>query len=86
MSEINYLNQLRYTGPGPMDSKMKPVNTYDDLAKIPRAQRFIGMEIVVLNDKFNNNTQTKYWLVGGTSNSNWVLKANNIEVSGDDIE
>lgn len=85
MSEINYLSQIRYTGPSCLDSKLKPVNLYSDLAKIPRAQRYIGMEIVVLNDENNENRQTKYWLVGGTSNNNWVLKTNQIEVTGDDI-
>ena len=88
MAEINYLNQVRYTGSGYLDAKMQPVKTYDDLLKIPRSQRFIGLEIVVLSDTKNGNgKQTKYWLKDGTANSNWVIKNDSsLSITGEDVE
>lgn len=88
MAEINYLNQVRYTGSGYLDAKMQPVATYDDLLKIPRSQRFIGLEVVVLSDTKNGNgKQTKYWLKNGTANSNWVIKNDSsLSITGDDVE
>lgn len=85
MAEITYLNQVRYVGAGYLDAKMQPVQSYSDLANIPRAQRFIGLEVVVLSDANNDGKQSTYWLVDGTANSNWKIK-DSIEVSGDDIE
>lgn len=89
MAEINYLNQVKYTGSGYLDAKMQPVETYDDLLKIPRSQRFIGLEIVVVSDTKNSGgKQAKYWLKGGTANSNWEIKKNDVSIpiSGDDVE
>lgn len=74
MAEIKYTNQIIYTGPGYLDKKMQPVDTFEDLFKIPRVYRFIGMEVTVKSDKNNNGEQAEYWLVGGTANSNWQLK------------
>lgn len=88
MAEINYLNQVRYTGQGYLDAKMQPVATYNDLLKIPRSQRFVGLEVVVLSDTKNGDgKQTKYWLKDGTANSNWVVKNDaTLSISGDDVE
>lgn len=91
MVELTYSNQLRYTGAGYLDSKMQPVDTYDSLLRIPKSQRFVGMEIVVLSDEKNNGHQTKYWLNGGTANANWEKKENDngdvsFDISGDDVE
>ena len=48
-----------------LDAKMQPVATFDDLSAIPRQQRFIGLEILVIDEN------KKYRLVDGTKNSNW---------------
>lgn len=74
MAIINYTDQIKYAGKGYLDAKMMPVQTVDDLKKIPPTQRFEGLTVVVLNE---GNPQD-YWLIGGTSNSCWVPKnANN---------
>lgn len=74
MAIINYTDQIKYAGKGYLDAKMMPVDTFDDLKKIPPTQRFEGLTVVVLNE---GNPQD-YWLIGGTSNSCWVPKnANN---------
>lgn len=95
MAEIKYTDQLLYTGQGYLDKKMQPVNTFNDLLKIPRAQRFVGMEVTVKSDENNGGVQAEYWLEGGTANSNWKLKdltgieqggSSNIKIEGDDVE
>lgn len=74
MAIINYTDQIKYAGQGYLDAKMMPVQTVDDLKKIPPTQRFEGLTVTVLNE---GNPQD-YWLIGGTSNSCWVPKnANN---------
>jgi hypothetical protein len=70
MAIINYTDQLKFAGKGYLDAKMMPVNTVEDLYKVPRTQRFEGLTITVLN----NGAPLDYWLVGGTSDSNWVVK------------
>ena len=70
MSVINYSDQLKYTGKGYLDAKMMPVNTIDDLKKIPITQRFEGFTVTVLN----NGNPKDYWLVGGVANKYWVPK------------
>lgn len=70
MAIINYTDQIKYAGRGYLDAKMMPVETVDDLKKIPATQRFEGLTIVVLND----GAPQDYWLVGGISNSCWVPK------------
>lgn len=71
MAIINYTDQLKYTGKGYLDAKMMPVKSVSDLKSIPRTQRFEGLTITVLND----GEPMDYWLVGGTSDSNWVKKS-----------
>lgn len=70
MSIINYTDQIKYSGGGYLDAKMMPVATVDDLKKIDRTERFEGLTVTVLN----NGNPKEYWLIGGTSNSNWVPK------------
>ena len=48
MAIINYTNQLKFTGSGPLDVKNTPVRTYSELPSVP-AQRYVGMEVTVLN-------------------------------------
>lgn len=88
MAEIKYTTQIRYTGSGPLDVKIAPVNTFKDLTLIPRAQRYVGMVVTVLSDENNGRRQTDYWLSGGTLNANWVQKTSSGEIliSGDDVE
>lgn len=85
MSVINYLDQLNYVNKGYLDAKMQPVNTIDELDRIPRSQRFLGLTVTVLNDG-NDLGPRDYWLK--TSTSNWVVKEvpGIIFVTGDDIE
>ena len=78
MSEINVNSQYRLADGKPLDAKQTPVATPADLNKIPRAQRYEGMTVVVL-DYDGNGTNHEYWLVGGTANANWVLKRTNID-------
>lgn len=75
MAIINYSDQLKYTGKGYIDAKMTPVETVDDLKKIPITQRFEGFTVTVLND----GKPQDYWLVGGVANKYWVPKTVVIE-------
>jgi hypothetical protein len=88
MAEIKYTTQIRFTGSGPLDVKIAPVKTFNDLTLIPRTQRYVGMVVTVLSDENNSKRQTDYWLSGGTLNSNWVQKtsSSDIFISGDDVE
>lgn len=74
MAIINYTDQIKFAGKGYLDAKVMPVATINDLYQIPRTQRFEGLTITVLN---NGNPQD-YWLVGGTSDANWVIKESQI--------
>ena len=49
MSEINVNSQYRLINSKPLDAKLAPVPTIDDLYSIPRAQRYIGMTVTVLD-------------------------------------
>jgi hypothetical protein len=65
----------------PLDAKQTPADVYLDIAsgmtRIPRAQRYVGLTVTVLN-KDTTNIPVDYWLVGGTTNANWKVKAGNI--------
>lgn len=80
MAQINYVNQIVYTGAGPLDGKVTPVNTYNDLLKIPRAQRFPLMTVMVIDEG------VEYWLQDGLTNSSWKIKNPVNIMSGDDLE
>ena len=73
MSEISVNSQYRLADSKPLDAKLTPVATVDDLYKIPRAQRYIGMTVPVLNWD-GKCTSWDFWLVGGTGNSCWQRK------------
>ena len=49
MSEINVNSQYRLINSKPLDAKLAPVVTIDDLYSIPRAQRYVGMTVTVLD-------------------------------------
>lgn len=80
MAVTNYSNQIIYTGGGPLDGKLTPVPTYSELLKIPRAQRYISMTVMVEDEG------VEYWLKGGLTNSSWQLKTANVTIDGDDVE
>lgn len=87
MATVNYSNQLKYTGKGYIDAIMQPVATYDDLKSIPTKSRFVGLEVVVLNDETHDNKQMKYWLKGGILNGNWTpMESESLMVTGNDTE
>ena len=78
MSEISVNSQYRLTDNCPLDVKTQPVATVSDLYKIPRAQRYIGMTVTVLEtDEMGNRFD--YWLIDGTANFNWVRKNPHID-------
>ena len=81
MAEINkniiISDQYYSTAKGPLDSKQTPADSYAeliDLTRIPRAQRYVGLTVTVLN----NGSPIEYWLVGGTTNASWKVKAGNV--------
>ena len=81
MSEINknvtIQEQYYSISKGPLDAKLTPANTFEelsDLTRIPRAHRYIGLTVTVLN----SGSPLEYWLVGGTTNAYWKVKAGNI--------
>ena len=70
MAIINYTNQLKFTGSGPLDAKNTPVRTYSELPSIP-AQRYLGMEVTVLNG--SGGKPEEYWFIGKDKfNGTWV--------------
>ncbi|MBP5725281.1 MAG: hypothetical protein J6X18_17110 [Bacteroidales bacterium] len=80
MSSINknttIPGQYYSTARGPLDAKMTPADSYEeltDLSRIPVAQRYVGLTVTVLNP-----TPVEYWLVGGRTNASWKIKAGNI--------
>lgn len=84
MSEINKTTtisgQYYSTAGGPLDAKLTPADSYDDLVRagrIPLTQRYVGLTVTVLN-KEEGGTPVEYWLVGGKMNSSWKIKTGNI--------
>ena len=80
MADINksttITGQYYSTARGPLDAKLTPAETYSeltDLARIPVANRYVGLTVTVLNP-----TPVEYWLVGGRTNGSWKIKAGNI--------
>lgn len=57
----------------PLDAKLAPVNNVSDLVSIPRAHRYIGMTIMVLNKDIDEDP-CEYWLLNGTRDCDWVKK------------
>lgn len=85
MSTLNYSDQLYHTGKGYMDAKIQPVKTISELNNIPRADRFVGLTITVLDDGLGLGPRD-YWIKESTSK--WVLKEmpSAIMITGDDVE
>ena len=84
MSIINNTDQIKYTGKGYLDAKMQPVNTLGELINIPRAQRFIGLTVTVLDDG-RGLGPVDYWLK--ESVTAWVIKNDGgcgVPLDGDD--
>jgi len=88
MSDINkkvIVNKQYYsTAKGPLDAKLTPADNYaelSDMTRIPRAQRYVGLTVTVLN----SGSPIEYWLVGGTTNASWKIKAGNIIPSKSDL-
>lgn len=80
MAILSITDQYYTSSAGPLDAKLAPVATYDDLAKIKRAHRYVGMTITVLDEMHD------YWLSGGTSNRCWVKKVPpELEITGNDV-
>ena len=78
MSEINVNSQDRLINSKPLDAKLAPVATIDDLYSIPRAQRYVGMTVTVLDWDGEGNSWD-FWLVGGTGNNCWERKNSHID-------
>ena len=74
MGIINYSDQLKFTGKGYLDAKMKPVENVSDLKNISITQRFEGLTVTVLKDENGNTNPQDYWLIGGVTNSCWIPK------------
>lgn len=80
---IQITEQYYSTAKGPLDGKLAPVSTYNeliDLQRIPRKDRYVGLTVTVLNDG-TSKLPVEYWLVGGTTNASWKIKAGNIVAS-----
>ncbi len=78
MSEINVNSQYKLIYSKPLDAKSTPVTTIDDLYSIPRAQRYVGMTVTVLDWDGEGNSWD-FWLVGGTGNNCWERKNSHID-------
>lgn len=85
MSKVNYAQQMYYTGAGYLDAKMQPVATLEDLQKITRSHRFIGLTVTVLNDGTGQGPRD-YWIKENVAK--WVLKEmpSDIDIVGSDVE
>lgn len=87
MATVKYINQLEYSGHGPLDRKNQPVKTIGELENIPKIERYPGMTVTVMDD--GTGIQSEYWLVGADGYSGvWEKKATSAEISisGDDVE
>lgn len=72
-------SQYYSTAKGPLDAKLTPADSYaelTDMTRIPRAQRYVGLTVTVLNT--GSGSPIEYWLVGGTTNASWKVKAGNV--------
>lgn len=88
MSDINknitVQEQYYSTARGPLDAKLTPADSYNellDVTRIPLAQRYVGLTVTVLN----SGSPIEYWLVGGRSNASWKIKTGNVVPSKADL-
>lgn len=99
MAVIKIDNQMYSNGSKPLDAKLEPVKSIEDLYKIKLTDRYNGMIITVLNNVFEYDEQEEdyvlvssnpieYQLVGGITDDKWTEKKSgsaNIKITGDDI-
>ena len=87
MAKLTYSDQISFSGKGYLDAKMQPVATINDLNSIPRAQRFVGLTVTVLDD--GSGKPQDYWIENGvkwvkkivtTENSTLPLEGNDIDI------
>lgn len=65
---------LYFTGKAPLDSKLTPLSTIAELSTaIKGPQRYLGLEIIVLNSD-STNIPTRFILQNGISNKSWRVK------------
>ena len=99
MAVIKIDNQMYSNGSKPLDAKLEPVKSIEDLYKIKLTDRYNGMIVTVLNNVFEYDEQEEdyvlvssnpieYQLVGGITDDKWTEKKSgsaNIKITGDDI-
>ncbi len=80
MAKVSISDSYQFTGAGPFDSKLNPVNSYSELTfKIPVSQRYEGMLVWVMNEQ-------KYYVYSKDVNDPSKLKWNSFETGGDIID
>ena len=99
MAVIKVDTQMYSNGSKPLDAKLEPVKSFEDLYKIKLTDRYNGMIVTVLNNVYEYNEEEgddvlvssnpiEYQLVGGITNDKWTEKKTgsaNIKITGDDI-
>ena len=77
------ISPIRLISNSAVDIKNMPVNTVEDLYAIPMNERYVGLTVLVLNEK------KEYWLLDNVSNSAWTVKNQAegvIKITGGDVE
>ena len=99
MAVIKVDTQMYSNGSKPLDAKLEPVKSFEDLYKIKLTDRYNGMIVTVLNNVYEYNEEEgddvlvssnpiEYQLVGGITNDKWTEKktgSGSIKITGDDI-
>ena len=100
MAVIKIDTQMYSNGSKPLDAKLEPVKSIEDLYKIKLTDRYNGMIVTVLNNVYEYDEQEgddvlvssnpiEYQLVGGITNDKWTEKksgsSGSIKITGDDI-
>lgn len=100
MAVIKIDNQMYSNGSKPLDAKLEPVASLEDLYKIKLTDRYNGMIVTVLNNVYEydeeegddvlvSSNPIEYQLVGGITNDKWTEKNSgssaSIKITGDDI-
>lgn len=82
MSQVTQSSQIRYISNGPLDAKAY-VSSKSELSGFTSAEKYVGMTVVVGNEK-TTKIPEEYWLVGGIGKNKWVKKAPNFQLKVDD--
>ena len=100
MAVIKVDTQMYSNGSKPLDAKLEPVKSFEDLYKIKLTDRYNGMIVTVLNNVYEYDEQeedyvlvssnpVEYQLVGGITDDKWTEKnsgsSSSIKITGDDI-